>query len=71
MRKITIFFLGFCVGILICVMLMFAFGILMSQFSIQLYGSEFEQQRNFNFFVIISLIMGLISGAFTLKRFSR
>lgn len=71
MRKTIFFILGFCSGVCVCVMLMFALSTLLNLFSIQLYDSELDQQRNFNFFVIASLFFGLISGVFTSKRFAR
>ena len=71
MRKATIFILGFGLGALVCVTLAFLLGMALSQFSIQLYESELDQQRNFNFFVIASLVFGLMSGFFSIKRFCR
>lgn len=71
MRKTTLFIIGFCFGTFVCVMLMFILSMLLGQFSIQLYESEYHQQRNFNLFLVVSLIFGLVGGVFSLKRFSR
>lgn len=71
MRKTALFIIGFCVGACVCLLLIFALGMLLNQFSIQLYASEADQQRNFNLFVIATLIIGFICGISTLKRFTR
>ncbi|WP_331344612.1 hypothetical protein [Cellvibrio sp. UBA7661] len=71
MRKTALFIIGFCVGMSVCLLLMLALGMLLNQFSIQLYASEADQQRNFNLFLIAGFIFGFVGGLFTLKRFSR
>lgn len=71
MRKTALFIIGFCAGTCACLLVILALGMLLSQFSIQLYASEADQQRNFNLFLIASLIFGSVGGFFTLKRFAR
>jgi len=71
MRKTALFIIGFCAGACVCLLLILALGMLLSQFAIQLYASEADQQRNFNLFLIAVLIFGFAGGLFSLKRFSR
>jgi hypothetical protein len=70
MRKTALFIIGFCAGACVCLLVILALGMLLNQFSIQLYASEADQQRNFNLFLIAGLIFGFVGGLFTLKRFS-
>lgn len=71
MRKVIIFITGFCAGTFVCALLILSLGVLSTQFSIQLYESEADQQRNLNLFVIASLVFGSVGGFLTLKRFAR
>lgn len=71
MRKAAFFSIGFFLGLALCLMLVYALGLVLGQFGIQLYESEADQQRNFNFFVAAGLAFGLMGGIFSLKKFSR
>lgn len=71
MRKTVLFIIGFCAGACACLLVILALGMLLNHFSVQLYASEADQQRNFNLFLIAGLIFGFVGGFFALKRFSR
>ena len=71
MRKTALFIIGFCAGACACLLVILALGVLLNHFSIQLYASEADQQRNFNLFLIAGLIFGFVGGFLSLKRFAR
>lgn len=62
MRKAVFFLVGIIVGILACFAVLYISGSVFESLGIQLYESEADQQRNFNFFLIASVIFGLVSG---------
>lgn len=47
MRKASIFVLGFCIGILLCTVLLYVLSIVFEQFAVQLFESEADQQKEF------------------------
>jgi len=61
------FILGFIVGSFIAFLLVYALGFALETMNISLYESESDQQRNFNIFIVISLIIAVISGYFATK----
>ena len=62
MQKAAFLLVGVIVGILACFAVLFVSGSVFESLGIQLYESEADQQRNFNFFLIASVISGLASG---------
>lgn len=70
MKKITFFLIGAIVGIVVCFAALYASGLIFESLGIQLYESESDQQRNFNIFLVTSVISALISGYYFTKKFS-
>lgn len=70
MKKVTFFLIGALVGIVVCFAILYVSGSVLENFSIQLYESESDQQRNFNIFLITSAISALASGYFFARKFS-
>jgi len=70
MKKITFFLIGTITGFVLCFIALYLSGIALEYFSIRLYDSESDQQRNFNIALTLSTILSLISGLFFLKRFT-
>lgn len=60
--KIIKFIMGFVVGGVVAFVLSYAFGIAMEEMNISLYDSESDQQRNFNIFILFSLISAIFCG---------
>ncbi len=60
--KIIKFIMGFVVGGVVAFVLAYAFGIAMEAMNMSLYDSESDQQRNFNIFILFSLISALFCG---------
>ncbi len=68
MIKTIIKFLGgFIVGGIFAFALVYAFGFIMQSLNISLYSSESDQQRNFNIYLIFSLLLATVSGYFATK----
>ena len=70
MKKTGLFFLGVVVGLIISFVLVYLSGTLFEYFDIQLYGSESDQQRNFNIFLVVSVIFSFLSGLLFIKKFA-
>ncbi len=70
MKKTGLFFLGIIVGLIISFALVYLSGTLFEYFNIQLYESESEQQRNFNIFLVISMMFSFLAGLLFVKKFS-
>lgn len=68
MKKIIFFFIGSTLGLVVSVVLLFMSGYMLEYFNIQLYESEYDQQKNFNIFLLVSLIISLLSGMFAVKK---
>ncbi|MCF6363369.1 MAG: hypothetical protein L3J88_08510 [Gammaproteobacteria bacterium] len=69
MKKTGLFFLGMIVGLIISFALVYLSGTLVEYFNIQLYESESEQQRNFNIFLVISMMFSFLAGLLFVKKF--
>ena len=66
-KSILKFILGFVVGVIIAFAITYAFGLSLEALGISLYDSESDQQRNFNIYVIFSLLVAAIVGYFATK----
>jgi H+/Cl- antiporter ClcA len=62
MKKIALFASGFITGLIIVFALFYALGHGLECLDIQLYKSESDQQRNFNIYIVTSVIVGLLLG---------
>ena len=62
MKKLGLFFSGFVAGMIVVFGVFYALGHGLEYLDIQLYESEAGQQRNFNIYVSISLVVGVLSG---------
>ena len=68
MKKTVLVFLGLLAGIFISVAIIFLSGYILNYFGVQLYESEFEQQRNFNLAAIFVAVTSIASGVFVCRR---
>lgn len=66
-KTILKFIGGFIAGSIAAFILVYAFGYFMESMNISLYNSESEQQRNFNIFLVFTLVLAIISGYFATK----
>ncbi len=62
MRKIVFFCLGAAIGSVLCFATVYLSGALFEHLGIQLYESEFDQQRNLNIAFIFIAISSFIGG---------
>ena len=62
MKKLGLFISGFIAGLIIVFVFFYALGHGLEYLDIQLYESESDQQRNFNIYVVTSLVVGLLVG---------
>ena len=62
------FTIGFFVGAFLTYGTIYLFGAVLNELGINLYNSESEQQRNFNIFIAVWLIVSLSSGYLVAKR---
>ncbi len=67
MKKVLYFLLGAIVGILVSFCLAYVSGYVFENMGLILYGSESDQQRNFNIFIVISLVLSLVFGWLSVK----
>ena len=65
--SIVKFISGFFIGTLLVFAITYSVGLLLENIGIVLYDSESDQQRNFNFFVLIWLILSITSGYLATK----
>jgi hypothetical protein len=70
MKKTTFFILGTIVGLLTCFALLYLSGSIFEYFGLRFYESESDQQRNFNVFLVVSIICSLITGYLFAKKFA-
>lgn len=68
MRALASFALGALLGLIFCAAALYLSGMLFEYFGIRLYESEYDQQRNFNVFVLVSVVVAGVSGLVGLKR---
>ncbi len=61
-KKIGLFVSGFAVGLIVVFAIFYALGHGLEYLDIQFYKSESDQQRNFNIYVITSLVVGVLAG---------
>ncbi|MCF6236927.1 MAG: hypothetical protein L3J70_11255 [Gammaproteobacteria bacterium] len=61
-KKISLFVSGFAAGLIVVFTIFYALGHGLEYFDIQLYKSESDQQRNFNIYVLTSLVVGVLAG---------
>jgi len=61
-KKISLFVSGFAAGLIVVFTIFYALGHGLEYFDIQLYKSESGQQRNFNIYVLTSLVVGVLAG---------
>jgi len=66
-KLISKFIGGFIVGCVIAFILVYTFGTIMESMSISLYNSESDQQRNFNIYLLFTLVVAIISGYISTK----
>ena len=66
-KVIVKFILGFVGGCVVAYFLTYAFGMLMNMIGLQLFDSESDQQRNFNIFIIFTLLVAIVSGYLATK----
>lgn len=69
MRSLASFALGALLGLIGCVAVLYLSGILFDYLGIRLYESEYDQQRNFNVFVLVSVVVAGVSGLVSLKMY--
>jgi uncharacterized membrane protein len=67
MKKFLFFLAGAVVGILVSFCLAYASGYILENMGVMLYESESDQQRNFNIFIVLSLVVSLIFGWLSVK----
>lgn len=71
MSRVASFLLSFALGALLgligCAATLYLSGMLFDAFGIRLYESEYEQQRNFNVFLLVSAVVAGVSGYVCLK----
>ena len=70
MKKTLMFIIGFAGGAAISIVLLYATGLVLQSMDIQLYASESDQQRNFNIFIVTGLVISMLSGFFTMRKFT-
>ena len=61
-KTIIKFILGFIGGCIAAYLLTYAFGMIMNMVGVQLFDSESDQQRNFNIFLIFTLLVAVVTG---------
>lgn len=66
-KTIIKFILGFIGGCVVAYFLTYAFGMLMDTIGVQMYDSESDQQRNFNVFLIFTLLVSILFGYLATK----
>ncbi|PIE83147.1 MAG: hypothetical protein CSA09_03530 [Candidatus Contendobacter odensis] len=62
MKKFLLFLAGAVAGILVSFCLAYVSGYILENMGVILYKSESDQQRNFNIFIILGLVVSLIFG---------
>ena len=68
MIKIILKFIGgFIVGSILAFAIVYVFGSIMESLNVSLYNSESDQQRNFNIYLIFTLLLATISGYLATK----
>ena len=68
MIKIILKFIGgFIVGSILAFAILYVFGSIMESLNVPLYNSESDQQRNFNIYLIFTLLLATISGYLATK----
>lgn len=67
MKKLTLFLVGAIAGVLV---VFYISGLAFESLGIRLYESEADQQRNFNIFLISSLISFIAGGMLCAKKFA-
>ncbi len=70
MKKTFLFVSGFIVGAAISLLLLYSTGLVLETLEVQLYESEPDQQRNFNIFIVSSVVVSILSGFFAIKKFT-
>ncbi len=68
MKKVVFFLVGAFVGLILCFIALYFSGVMFEYWGIQLYNSESDQQRNFNIFLVVSIIVSFLTGLFFLKK---
>ena len=67
-KRLLWFFVGFLGSSIIYFSLVYIFGLALSNFEINLYNSESDQQRNFNIVMGTWLLFGIVGGWFLSKK---
>ncbi|WP_133510954.1 hypothetical protein [Candidatus Thiosymbion oneisti] len=70
MKKLALFLVGAIAGVLVCFIVFYISGLAFESLGIRLYESEADQQRNFNIFLISSLISFIAGGMLCAKKFA-
>ena len=71
MKKIIYFLIGFLIGALLSISIAYLSAYILNSLGIITYQSEFDQQRNFNIFVIGALFLSLVCGFCSVKWLTR
>lgn len=71
MKKTIFFILGAIVGMVASFVVLYLFGSISEYLGIKYYESESDQQRNFNIFIAVSVIISLINGYLFAKIFAQ
>lgn len=70
MKKTGSFLIGAIIGFLACFFVIYIAGSIFEYSGIRLYESEFDQQRNFNLFIVASAVSALIGGFYFMRKFA-
>ena len=65
------FFVGFVIGSITVISIIYGLGILLENLDIVLYESESDQQRNFNVSVFIWLVFSSVTGYLSAKSWNK
>ena len=68
MKKIIYFTLGAFVGLIISIAILYTSGYILESLDMLLYESEADQQRNFNIFLVVSVLISIIGGVLFVKK---
>lgn len=67
MKKLLFFVMGSLGGMLLSFCLVYLSGYILESFGMVMYESESDQQRNFNIFIISSVLISVICGWLSVK----
>lgn len=70
MKKVALFTVGAFAGLILCFVVFYISGLAFESFGISLYESESDQQRNFNVFLVASVVSFFAGGVVCAKKFA-